>query len=607
MFRPMSVIPNTVDPALKDIAWKAIEAMFEDCLAYEPLHSSPSLLPDTDIPINLFLDLEADVALTNLIGAEADVLAAEWAETDSARKKLAAMERHLSGDALALVLRLQGKPPPKERKVIQQVSILDKARLAERMKLRKTSMALKRIVGDTGDDPDSQEKEGHSQMALLYFFGGADAAPRSQDDSHSVDGDGEQDCDSGLTVPHVSPPVALPTPRTSSPVEPVAPHVWSSVMKAGLPVPRPSGSRKPLEQEKTYSEWFDVPSSDLSKPEIGVTYEPAGPANLCTVPSTAQSAKRPRLPSPSKAQRRRSTSPSRSKRSRMAKVVIDLTHHENQKETVLSHRTPPPRASAPEPSMQPTPLLTVRSEPTMLPEPAKRPAPTARHLALEETSRPSPVACSSTARFHLSTSTPLPSMSIQRSVLSSPSRRMRHSLYMEKLAAARPDIAQRRAASLSHVVIPIMASATDTPWARVVGAPSPSTSKSLVVSISHKTSNLDAADSLPSSRTPQQQKNRTRSHSASSKRASASDFTQCASAPRSLSRLRTVRAVPSARERARERDGLASDNSFHTVAGSDDDAVDWARVEALRERVERGVRRGENVADILPRLICTNR
>ncbi|OCH87963.1 hypothetical protein OBBRIDRAFT_889439 [Obba rivulosa] len=116
LFRPKRVVPNTLDPALKGLDGACMQRMFEGCLAPDvtPASSHDTIgtanLDAGDLAAALLKDETepGDVALKNIEGDGALVLAEKWAESGKIRKKLETMRQYLDGSEREFVNRVLG-------------------------------------------------------------------------------------------------------------------------------------------------------------------------------------------------------------------------------------------------------------------------------------------------------------------------------------------------------------------------------------------------------------------------------------------------------------------------------------------------------------------
>ena len=108
LFRPKCVVPNTLDPRLKNIDWACIDRMFAPCL-YASVQ--PSACTESALRLRLGIDPQGvtsaeglndvDVAFKNLIGAGASEAAKRWADHEQLLKKVAILRDHLGDDGNA--------------------------------------------------------------------------------------------------------------------------------------------------------------------------------------------------------------------------------------------------------------------------------------------------------------------------------------------------------------------------------------------------------------------------------------------------------------------------------------------------------------------------
>ncbi|PBK71516.1 hypothetical protein ARMSODRAFT_1082972 [Armillaria solidipes] len=88
LFRPKTIIPNTLDPSLNGLDWTGIRNVFSSCLS-----SCESSTPATEDDIRPLSDLShdedgIDVAHKNLVGDQAEEAANKWADGRGKRRKL---------------------------------------------------------------------------------------------------------------------------------------------------------------------------------------------------------------------------------------------------------------------------------------------------------------------------------------------------------------------------------------------------------------------------------------------------------------------------------------------------------------------------------------
>ena len=127
LFRPHRIIPNTLDPALENLDWMAIDTMFRDCLSSYGKSITESIredvtknLSEDDVSLSLdsWPELNVDAALKNLEGCAID-LAARWMTSDD--KGLTKLGRIRQNLPESLQVRLGRGIPSAKTKVQVQV------------------------------------------------------------------------------------------------------------------------------------------------------------------------------------------------------------------------------------------------------------------------------------------------------------------------------------------------------------------------------------------------------------------------------------------------------------------------------------------------------
>lgn len=114
LFKPKTVVPNTLDPKLKGLHWAAINKMFADCLCVAPV-SAIRASDDIAAAQSCEVDVEGfnageDVAVQNLVGCGARDLVARWAENGDPLKKLGVLRVYLNPEETALLDKYFGPP-----------------------------------------------------------------------------------------------------------------------------------------------------------------------------------------------------------------------------------------------------------------------------------------------------------------------------------------------------------------------------------------------------------------------------------------------------------------------------------------------------------------
>ena len=175
LFRPVRVVPNSLDPSLHCLDALCIPNLFADCLSTPPSHvlsSFDEALVEGDIELS---DDHCDSALQNLVGDGADRIAHAWALSGRNLDKLTIMEPYLRGTARDATRRALGIPPLPDGnsdKIKGAVSVLERMRDWQRIN------ACRGIVDehDSERETESEDEDTHARTAKLLFG----IAPRSQ-------------------------------------------------------------------------------------------------------------------------------------------------------------------------------------------------------------------------------------------------------------------------------------------------------------------------------------------------------------------------------------------------------------------------------------------
>ena len=163
-------MPNTLDPRLQGLDWRAIDNMFKDCL--HPRIASSQQANDTlDLPHlqQLVQDMEGDmdVALKNLVGDGAADLAERWAENGKLRQKLEVVRMSLGAvenSILDHILGIQPSPPIEEGD-----EMLEKSREVKSKGKEQPDMPLVDSEDESGNgfSDDERGKTAHRLFAGL--------------------------------------------------------------------------------------------------------------------------------------------------------------------------------------------------------------------------------------------------------------------------------------------------------------------------------------------------------------------------------------------------------------------------------------------------------
>ncbi|KAF9560789.1 hypothetical protein CPC08DRAFT_614997, partial [Agrocybe pediades] len=121
MFRPMKVVPNTLDPRLQGLDWECINRMFSSCLHQTAQHPLPDVLHFGEKlgsagrkQLKLELQNDIDVALKNLVGDGVEDTAAKWADSAKLSKKLDIIKEYLGEEEQAVLNDILGIKRPKD-------------------------------------------------------------------------------------------------------------------------------------------------------------------------------------------------------------------------------------------------------------------------------------------------------------------------------------------------------------------------------------------------------------------------------------------------------------------------------------------------------------
>ncbi|KAH9954958.1 hypothetical protein BC827DRAFT_1272104 [Russula dissimulans] len=170
LFRPVRIVPNSLDPSLYGLDALCIPQLFANCLSTPPSHSSTSFagtLVEDDIVVSEDHD---DVALQNLVGDGADGIARAWAASERVADKLAAVEPLLSGTVRDVVRRTLGVPAlsTENRKENDgAVSILQRVMDAQR--IRACLAVAVAHESDLETTSDNEDEGAHARTARLLF------------------------------------------------------------------------------------------------------------------------------------------------------------------------------------------------------------------------------------------------------------------------------------------------------------------------------------------------------------------------------------------------------------------------------------------------------
>lgn len=175
LFRPKLVVPNTLDPRLKNLDWACLDRMFAPCL-----HSSSQYitLNDSDLRLKLGIGLsectwadrlqDVDVSLENLTGNGSSEAAQRWADHGKLVKKVSILREYLGEDSNNLLDELWGIQKSKVKGF--EGRLLDYSHIPMFDK-RKGKGVAKFIVGasESDEETDCDGEEEHGRTAHRLF------------------------------------------------------------------------------------------------------------------------------------------------------------------------------------------------------------------------------------------------------------------------------------------------------------------------------------------------------------------------------------------------------------------------------------------------------
>ena len=165
LFRPVRVVPNSLNPSLRGLDALCIPHLFANCLSSHPSSSFTSFadaLVEGNIEIG---EDDNDATLQNLVGDGADTIARTWADSARILDKLAVMEPFLTGKLRDVVRRTLGVPSlqTEDGDGNGAISILQRMRDARRIK------SCRVLERESDRETQSEDEEAHARTAKLLF------------------------------------------------------------------------------------------------------------------------------------------------------------------------------------------------------------------------------------------------------------------------------------------------------------------------------------------------------------------------------------------------------------------------------------------------------
>ena len=166
LFRPVRVVPNSLDPSLRGLDGLCIPRLFANCLSSHSSHSFTSIA-DALVEGNIEIGEDNnDGTLQNLVGDGADSIARTWADSARILDKLAVMEPFLRGKLRDVVRRTLGVPPLQAESGDGNggaISILQRMRDAQRIE------SCRVLERESDRETQSEDEEAHARTAKLLF------------------------------------------------------------------------------------------------------------------------------------------------------------------------------------------------------------------------------------------------------------------------------------------------------------------------------------------------------------------------------------------------------------------------------------------------------
>jgi hypothetical protein len=166
LFRPVRVVPNSLDPSLCGVDAVSIPYLFADCLSTPPSHVPcfDEALIEGDVEAS---DDHSDSALQNLVGNGADTIAQAWAVSGRILDKFAVMEPFFSDTAREVVRHALGIPPLPDGNGENKGAISILKRMRDRQRINACRATAAEQEGDR--ETESEDEDIHARTAKLLF------------------------------------------------------------------------------------------------------------------------------------------------------------------------------------------------------------------------------------------------------------------------------------------------------------------------------------------------------------------------------------------------------------------------------------------------------
>ncbi|KAH9480452.1 Protein artemis [Psilocybe cubensis] len=186
LFRPKRVVPNTLDPRLFGLDWACINAMFSTCIS--PPHSHVSDVFPTSQHLGILgkhklseVDqIDGDVDLKNLIGANTHSIAKKWVDHQSIISKFKVIRDYVSNRENDMIDQLLGIARPRGRHPLEAPSS-DPPQYLDKGKGRQIIISRYHDKDSDDDTEDSHDERGRT----ADFLFGAQAGINIHDKENS--------------------------------------------------------------------------------------------------------------------------------------------------------------------------------------------------------------------------------------------------------------------------------------------------------------------------------------------------------------------------------------------------------------------------------------